>query len=436
MARKCSLPVRPSVTDTGLSSEDGRPKEISEEKVEELALRAFIYDYCVVSMNHNLSRGFLDGLELMLHRLGLHSDLAKACMAVSFASHGIKLCRPSLTEKAETMYHELLVSLAKALENPSVANSAESLMITTILGLYEMIMAREAHSGYHRTHAGGVAALLCIRSSPLDLLAAVRGGLPPIWKGVVRGHDVFYIPCSDNAYQSLDDLLIKSGVLLERADVMLANSQSDSIDLRILRNEATVLSREFIRWQDAQVDHFKPTAIGCVSQGRTDSVASVGLWPGQIDAYFDLYVAAVWNTFRAVRLQLIALTLDLSKAVNDDQDDTCEQLDAHRLLQDMISSIPYHLTEDLHGFLRAVEKNTVVMHAGRDVGGLLLMHPLYIVSKLLIVPPQMRDYMRSCLTWIGESMGIGQASLFAKDTEFRKDYLTSGCMLAYAGLLL
>ncbi|KAL9065280.1 MAG: hypothetical protein Q9157_007527 [Trypethelium eluteriae] len=378
MARKCSLPVRPSVTDTGLSSEDGRPKEISEEKVEELALRAFIYDYCVVSMNHNLSRGFLDGLELMLHRLGLHSDLAKA---------------------SETMYHELLVSLAKALENPSVANSAESLMITTILGLYEMIMAREAHSGYHRTHAGGVAALLCIRSSPLDLLAAVRGGLPPIWKGVVR---------------SLDDLLIKSGVLLERADVMLANSQSDSIDLRILRNEATVLSREFIRWQDAQVDHFKPTAIGCVSQGRTDSVASVGLWPGQIDAYFDLYVAAVWNTFRAVRLQLIALTLDLSKAVNDDQDDTCEQLDAHRLLQDMISSIPYHLTEDLHGFLRAVEKNTVVMHAGRDVGGLLLMHPLYIVSKLLIVPPQMRDYMRSCLTWIGESMGIGQASLFAK----------------------
>ena len=138
MARKCSLPVRVSGPGTDILPEDGQPKEVSDEKVEEFSLRAFFYDYCIVSMNRSLSRGYLDGLELMLHHLGWHSDLAKACKVVAFANHGINLCRPVLTRKAEILYHDLLGSLAKAIQNPGVANNAESLMIAMLLGLYEV----------------------------------------------------------------------------------------------------------------------------------------------------------------------------------------------------------------------------------------------------------------------------------------------------------
>lgn len=138
MARKCRLPVRVSGPGTDIVPEDSLPQEVSDEEVEEFALRAFFYDYCIVSMNHSLSRGYLDGLELMLHHLGWQSDLAKACKVVALANHGIKLHRPGLAQKAEISYHNLLGSLAKAIKNPAFVNTAESLMIAMLLGLYEV----------------------------------------------------------------------------------------------------------------------------------------------------------------------------------------------------------------------------------------------------------------------------------------------------------
>ena len=151
MARKCSLPVRVSSLGTDILPEDSRPKEVSDEKIEEFALRAFFYDYCIVSVNQSLSRGYLDGLELMLHHLGMQSDLAKACKVVAFASHGIKLRRPILTRKAEIFYHDLLGSLARAIENPAFANTAESLMIAMLLGLYEVLLYRDQSAVYYMT---------------------------------------------------------------------------------------------------------------------------------------------------------------------------------------------------------------------------------------------------------------------------------------------
>ena len=120
--------------------EDAKPREVPDEKVEEFALRAFFYDYCIISTNHSISRGYLDGLELMVNRLGWQSDLAKACKVVAFASHGIKLSRPGLTRKAEIFYDDLLGSLAKAIQDPACVNTVESLTIAMLLGLYEVNM--------------------------------------------------------------------------------------------------------------------------------------------------------------------------------------------------------------------------------------------------------------------------------------------------------
>lgn len=153
LARKCSLPVRASSPGTGILPEDSRPKEVSAQKAEEFALQAFFYDYCVVSTNQSLSRGYLGGLESMLHRLGLQSDLAKACKVVGFANHGIKLRRPLLTRKAEVLYHELLGSLARAIGKPGFANTAESLIIAMLLGLYEVSLSRAPLNLYHMTDA-------------------------------------------------------------------------------------------------------------------------------------------------------------------------------------------------------------------------------------------------------------------------------------------
>ena len=138
MALKCHLPVRVSGPGTDIVPEDSLPQEVSDDKDEEFALRAFFYDYCIISNNRSLSRGYLDGLELMLHHLGWQSDLAKACKVVAFSNQSIKLHRPALARKAEISYHNLLGSLAKAIKKPAFVNTAESLMIAMLLGLYEV----------------------------------------------------------------------------------------------------------------------------------------------------------------------------------------------------------------------------------------------------------------------------------------------------------
>lgn len=301
-----------------------------------------------------------------------------------------------------------------------------------------MMIAGDADPGNHKAHARGVAAILQIENSPLDLFGAVhfiRSGHPLVSNGVVQVRTIFIFsnsysnlgkflpsqncgifsaaPHSSNSSQSLDDLLLTFGSNWRKANALLSNPSIGSDDLYQLKNEATALDRDLAKWQRAQVQDFNLRTVGYVTQDRAVSTLGVGYWPGRVDAYFDLYVAGVWNTSRTARLLLISLILKLSKLLNDNQDHSREHEDALILVEDILASIPYHLAEDLQTFLRDMGKNTI-MNPGRPVGGLLLMHPIYVASTLLIVPQQMREYMRECLVWIGTHMGIGQASVFAK----------------------
>ena len=186
-------------------------------------------------------------------------------------------------------------------------------------------------------------------------------------------------------------------------------------------NEAIALDQTFANWQETRSIDFRPWTVSSVSQPKAESKIEVGYWPGKVHMYFDLYVAGVWNTARMARVLLLDLILKLSNALNDNHNYDREQQntlrgDALRLAEDIISSIPFSLAEDLQIFLqdRRKEDKEAKMQPGIPVGGLLLMHPLYIVSRLSIVPEKMREYMRDCLEWIAENMGIGQASVFAK----------------------
>ncbi len=232
---------------------------------------------------------------------------------------------------------------------------------------------------------------------------------------------MFPAPYSSNASQSLDNLLLRFGPIWRKAVAFLGSPLTRSDDIHQLKSEAIALDQAFARWQEAQVKDFNPWTVGHVSQAQAGAKLGVGYWPGRVDTYFDLYVAGVWNTSRTARVLLINVILKLSRILNDNQDHTREHQDALRLVEDIVSSIPFHLAEDLQVFLREmgqVEMGTqnaaAILSPGRPVGGLLLMHPIYVASKLSIVPQQMREYMRDCLEWIATHMGIGQASLFAK----------------------
>ncbi|RAK99901.1 putative C6 transcription factor [Aspergillus ibericus CBS 121593] len=433
MARKCSLPARVPAPGTNFLPDDASPMEETDDGIEELALRAFFHDYCVTSTNHTISRGFLNGLEPMVLRCGLWSDYAKACKAVAFASHGIKLHRPSLLRKAQTLYDELISSLARvmSLVNSSLL-SAEVPTVVMLLGLYEMIVADEIYPRYHQVHAGGMAAMLRIESSPLGLVKAAQSGHPLLTRGMSQGP--FFVPYIGNEHQELDSILHDTYGIWGKMNLFLAD---DVEALYLLQEEALLINQRFLQWQDSVPTDFMPTTVGHLPPRSSATAPTVGHWPGPIDVYFDLYTAAVWNITRVARCFLIDIITKISDTLQDGRDYTREKIDADRLLKELLSSIPYHLTECLPDFLRHMSKVSDIQTPGRAAGGLLLMHPIYLLCQLSIVSLEIREYLTRCLEWIGMNMGVGQASLLAKQSkEPRVDDLLSGCMIIWTGFLL
>ncbi|KAL3446437.1 hypothetical protein BJX65DRAFT_131202 [Aspergillus insuetus] len=439
MARKCSLPARVPVPGSSILPPDILPKEVPREIMEECALRAFFYDFCLVPINPTLSRGFLSGLEQMVHRLGMQSQVAKACMAVGYASHGIKLFRPFLVQRAEELYYDGLRSLAHAMKDSHAINKEETVVMAILLGLYEIIMARDTAPGNHAAHAGGLAALLQIGNDPLSLLESVcsRRSLLP---NALRGQGMFSTVCSHGRGKDLDTLFLRLEPMCRFSEIEL--SLHDTEQLHLLLAEASALDTDIAEWQEAQIDKLKPITIGNIKPSHTTTSRhfspGVGSWPGRVDVYFDMYFATIWNISRTARCLLLDFILRLSEILREREPSDDHARHTQYLMTqlcDVIASIPYFLAEDAQAFLRD-DTTQDIANTGRTAGGLLLMHQLYALSKLPMVFPEMRDYFNRCLAWIGERMGIGQASLFAKDTNISTEYVTSGRVIIWAALLV
>ncbi|KAM0813188.1 putative Transcription factor domain-containing protein [Seiridium cardinale] len=425
-ARKCGLPKRVPIPGTDVLPDDDIPPETSESQSNSLALRAFFYDYCVNSTNQNLSRGFLSRLEVMARRLGPTSDLVKACQAVSFASHGKPLNRPVFVRKAERFYHELLGALAKAIENPTPANTDEARLIAMLLGLFQMTVASHKDYGNHDIHAKGLAALMKVGYLPLDLL---RGdGLRSFKHFRVSG--VFSVSSLCGSNGNLDDLL-------NEVDSLWAKKESSysSNDIHTLMDESINLNHRLAKWQHSRVSEFQPVTVGYISEKHNVTEIPAGYWPGRVDTYFDLYVAGVWNIYRSARLLLMVLMMSLSGRLDRADSSISYVFTAQEMFEDMIASIPYHLTDNLPEFVKDSETGTDIADPGRSLGGLLLMHPLYVAANVPFLAEAERRYMRDCLMWIGSAMGLGQAALLAQNPDIDRDYLTSGFMIIWSGFL-
>jgi hypothetical protein len=179
-----------------------------------------------------------------------------------------------------------------------------------------------------------------------------------------------------------------------------------------LLREALDLDRELVQWSQSQDKLYRPTKIGQVDKPSEDSEYNVGYWPGNVDVYLDRCIAGTWNIYRAARLSLSELILHLSNGNRNPRTDPRHGQDMDELVQDVLSSIPYHLTENLYGFLNQIDNRAPLANVGKAASGLLVMHSLYVISNLSLVDPDVRRYLKSCLVWIGENMGIGQASVF------------------------
>ena len=138
------------------------------------------------------------------------------------------------------------------------------------------------------------------------------------------------------------------------------------------------------------------------------------------DGQVAVYVAAVWNSYRKTRLKLLDLAAECIDRLRDYDRTLMREIDlnllekkSEQVAKSIAASVPYHLIADFPQLIRQLPTVPERVAPGKSVGGLLLMHPIYVASTASLLSPQLRGWMRQQLRWIGEKMGISQATLLA-----------------------
>jgi hypothetical protein len=128
-----------------------------------------------------------------------------------------------------------------------------------------------------------------------------------------------------------------------------------------------------------------------------------------------VYISTIWNTYRKVRLMIIDVIISCASKLNIRNSFHSHMSTAQDLVDDMVASLCFHLCADVPDLVRNVESGApFCLTPGKSLGGLLLMHPLFIVSSLSITKVQQCHNMREALVWIANRMGIGQAQSLLK----------------------
>ena len=78
------------------------------------------------------------------------------------------------------------------------------------------------------------------------------------------------------------------------------------------------------------------------------------------------------------------------------------QIKAQQLADGIAASIPYHLVDDVNTYVEGIHNDRETRYNGKPVGGLLMLHPLWVVANASAVSEELRTYMRKQLAWIGK----------------------------------
>ncbi|KIV87030.1 hypothetical protein PV11_02602 [Exophiala sideris] len=432
---------------------------------EQTARDFFLHDYCIVPSDPSLSRGYLDGLPRLLEHCGPSSELSRVLTIVAFASYGNKYRRPEIAEKAKILYFELLQSFRSSILDVRSSNIVASLMTAVLLGIYEIISTHDSTSAAHSTHTRGVCALLSSSHSPFDIHtgAQVFQMANPLRLNSAQlqqsssSFGILCAPVSSHPVQTLDSILLKASSLHETMQrLMDAPTIVPADDVHAVREEIMLIAEEYARWPQNQPSEWSPKTVGFADATQPGSNTSSICWPGKVEGYFDLYVSAVWNSYRKARLLYLDRVIQFEEHFRQD----ARRFDIHPtdlptyyptneiptqpifsqiqdLAIDIAASVPFHLTNSGKSWQFSQGETAALFTPGRSVGGLLLLHPLGVASKRSTVSPDLRAYFRKCLAWIAAHMGIGQAAIFAKDIdELPMGFIKDGHALVWAGMLI
>lgn len=105
---------------------------------ERSALDIFLSNFVIEASDRHVSRGFLDGIQNLLHSLHPSSPLVQSAELVALASVGKRQEREELLEYTQLRYGSLLKEYQEVLASSKTGVSIEILYTAVCLGLYEV----------------------------------------------------------------------------------------------------------------------------------------------------------------------------------------------------------------------------------------------------------------------------------------------------------
>jgi hypothetical protein len=377
-----------------------------------LVLSSFIADCCIFPDHPGLSRGYLDGLDVLVFPDSkLHADITQAAKIVAFASFGIKCGRPSFKQRARVMYVDMLRSTRNTISKGSTKNGSELLVIMILLGIYEMIACTDDNLSSQASHTSGVYGLLTFENNTIGLVEPAKRQKisAPLYlqkSTVVSDRSgILIAPDMNPSVQLLNSLVLKHQTLLDRSNLLLNSHTTPGEDLRDILQEAKLLNQEFSLWPESQLEEWALTNVGFVDPNRDASTAELTWISGRVDKYMNLIVAATWNKYRIYSLLLLDAIIRISDRLEVTDNCRTEKAKAQGIIDDVMASLPFHLLRDETRFVTELE-----IMPGSLIGGLSIMHPLFLLTNLPVVPPHQQAQTRECLAWIGEHLGIREAT--------------------------
>ncbi|KAK4507116.1 hypothetical protein PRZ48_000850 [Zasmidium cellare] len=110
---------------------------------------------------------------------------------------------------------------------------------------------------------------------------------------------VLCAPATFNPVLSLDNILVRFHPIWKRSMKLLDQDSLAGQAAADLMRDALAMAADFATWPSGQIEAWTPSRL---PQTLIQSVPGLDL-PDQADEYFDVYVAAVWNTYRKTQLR-------------------------------------------------------------------------------------------------------------------------------------
>jgi hypothetical protein len=431
------------------------PRSLTE-PLADLAVNVLFANLIFQPRHPGFSRGVLDFLPELYAQSPETSALSYATKATALAAFGnvAGQTKDTLSPLAWRTYGCALSELNAALADPLLARRNETLMTVVLFCLAESLLiptsTKPTSSSPSPTisHIDGAVSLLKLRSSSLPspsplstllylfirtstIIDRISRSLPldPFFHSPVTGwQSPLPVPLSNPA-TLLTSYTLLVPALRARAAALLSQSRTqwNIFAVRTLLREVRSVDRLLSTWPETLPDSWQYTAVSraCWVASPTNTQIpeeySHALYPGTQDEYQDIWLAAVWNSYRVARLFLNALVVRCAgwlRAGGDGNDENKEaECTIQELVDDVCSSVSFFLggaRGQLPRELRVEDlapSNPISPHHATSAAmhGYFLLWPLFVCRSATSIPASQRGFLRNRMLEIAVRGGVQQA---------------------------